>query len=75
MNVIDEMQYIFGIKYGMSNSAYPSPIYFIIYSFIGDENRNLKIYARLINLVIFYCAVYPIYKISKKYFLFQRSYF
>lgn len=67
MNVIDEMQYILGIKHGLNSSAYPSPIYFSLYSIIGNETSNLKVMARFLNLIIFMIGVYPIYKISLKY--------
>ena len=67
MNVIDEMQYILGIKHGLNSSAYPSPIYFSLYSIIGNETSNLKLMARLLNLIIFMIGVYPVYKISLKY--------
>lgn len=67
MNVIDEMQYILGIKHGLNSSAYPSPIYFSLYSIIGNETSNLKLMARFLNLIVFMVGVYPIYKISLKY--------
>lgn len=67
MNVIDEMQYILGIKYGLNKSAYPSPVYFAIYSIIENETSNLKLIARLLNLVVFIIGAYPVYKISIRY--------
>lgn len=66
MNVIDEMQYIFGILNGVDASAYPSPLFFSIFHLFTNEN-NIVLNSRLLNLVIFLLGLYPIYQLAKKY--------
>ena len=67
MNVIDEMQYIIGVKNGLSSTAYPSPAFFIIYKYLENSNLNLIFSARLLNLTFLLLTLIPVYLISDKF--------
>lgn len=66
MNVIDEMQYMFGILDEYKDSIYPSPLFFFLNKHINISN-NVVENARFLNLTFYLLGLIPIYKLAQKY--------
>jgi hypothetical protein len=74
MNVIDEMQYMFGILGEYKDSAYPSPLFFFLNKHINISN-NIVENARFLNLIFYLFGLIPIYKLAKKYLDYRSVFF
>jgi hypothetical protein len=74
MNVIDEMQYMFGILGEYKDSAYPSPLFFFLNKHINISN-NVVENARFLNLIFYLFGLIPIYKLAKKYLDYRSVFF
>ena len=66
MNVIDEMEYMFGLVGESNDSAYPSPLFFFLNEHIHFSNSIVE-NARFLNLSFYLFGLIPIYKLAKKY--------
>lgn len=74
MNVIDEMQYMYGILGEYKDSVYPSPLFFFLNKHINISN-NIVENARFLNLTFYLLGLIPIYRLAKKYLDYTSVFF